>query len=76
MFLGFAVMGRDVGTGDRDVARGLHPHLVIAAAGSHTVLDVGHEGVNEPRVVPHGLAASISRAQVPAGEGQGGGGGG
>lgn len=69
-------MGRDVGTGDRDVARGLHPHLVIAAAGSHTVLDIGHEGVNEPRVVPHGLAASISRAQVPAGEGQGGGGGG
>ena len=35
-------------------------YLVITAAGCHTVLDVGHEGVNEPRVVAHGLAAGIS----------------
>lgn len=54
-------MGRDCRVvGDEGVTRGLHPHLVIAAAGSHTVLDIGHEGVNEPRVVPHSLAASIS----------------
>lgn len=42
-------------------------HLVIAAAGCHAVLHVGHEGVDEPRVVSHGLTARISRAQVPAG---------
>lgn len=60
MALGFAAMGTDHRVEDRGVTRGLHPHLVIAAAGSHTVLDIGHEGVNEPRVVPHSLAASIS----------------
>lgn len=43
-------------------------HLVITAAGGHAVLDIGHEGINEPRVVSHGLAARIGRAQVPAGE--------
>lgn len=42
-----------------------HAHLVITAAGGHAVLDIGHKGVNEPRVVSHGLAACIGRAQVP-----------
>lgn len=53
-------MGRDCRVGGGGVTRDLHPHLVIATAGSHTVLDIGHEGVDEPRVVPHSLAASIS----------------
>lgn len=46
--LGFAAMARDNRVGDRGVTRGPYPHLVITAAGSHTVLDIGHEGVNEP----------------------------
>lgn len=53
-------MGRDNRVGDKCVTRGPYPHLVITAAGSHTVLDIGHEGVNEPRVVAHSLAAGIS----------------
>lgn len=60
MTLGFVAIGTDHRVGDRGVTRDLHPYLVIAAAGSHAVLDIGHEGVNEPRVVPHSLAASIS----------------
>lgn len=64
----------ELGTERRTEARGQRgvpagrAHLVITAAGGHAVLDVGHEGVNEPRVVPHGLAAGIGRAQVPGGE--------
>lgn len=55
------------------VPPGPRPHLVVAAAGGHAVLDVGHQGVDEPRVVAHGLPASVGRAEVP--EGQRGGGG-
>lgn len=36
---------------------GPQSHLVVAAAGRHAVLDIGHEGVDESRVVSHGLAA-------------------
>ena len=45
-------------------------HLVVTAAGCHAVLHVGQEGVDEPHVAPHGLAASVGRAQVPEGEGR------
>lgn len=47
-------------------------HLVITAAGGYAVLDIGHKGINEPRVVSHGLAACIGRAQVPEGENRAG----
>ena len=45
-------------------------HLVVTAAGCHAVLHVGQEGIDEPHVAPHGLAASVGRAQVPEGEGR------
>lgn len=46
---------------------GPRPHLVVTAAGCHAVLDIGHEGVNEPCIVPHGLTSCVRRAQVPGG---------
>lgn len=42
-------------------------HLVVTAVGCHAVLDVGHERVDEPRVVAHGLAAHVCGAQIPSG---------
>lgn len=59
-------------TGDREESRCRgapwgDAHLVITAAGCHTFLDVGHEGVNETRVVAHGLAPRVCGAQVPGG---------